>query len=87
MKSKPPTTRKTTGQKPARRTKAGSLTASVSANLHELIVTRAYENYERRIRQGPLDDWLQAEQEILRPRTTGNADSPHRGGYASEEQD
>jgi hypothetical protein len=37
----------------------------VSANLHERIATHAFENYERRIRQGPLDDGLQAEQEIL----------------------
>ncbi|NJL17600.1 MAG: DUF2934 domain-containing protein [Nitrospira sp.] len=37
----------------------------VSATLHERIAARAFENYERRIRQGPLDDWLQAEQEIL----------------------
>jgi hypothetical protein len=29
------------------------------------IATRAFANYEGRIRQGPLDDWLQAEQEIL----------------------
>ena len=44
------------------------------------------EIYERRIRQGPLDDWLQAEQEILGQQKTRNADVPHCGGYASEEQ-
>ncbi len=65
MKSKQPTKSKTTRQKPARRTKSASHTPSVSVNLHEQISTWAYENYERRIRQGPLDDWLQAEQEIL----------------------
>ena len=58
----------------------------MSAHLHERIATRAFENYERRIRQGPLDDWLQAEQEILGQKRTGIADIPHRGGYASEEQ-
>ena len=37
MKSKPPTTSKTTRQRPARRTKPGSPTPSVSAHLHERI--------------------------------------------------
>jgi hypothetical protein len=59
----------------------------VSANLHERIATRAFENYERRIRQGPHDDWLQAEREILGQKKTRNVDMPHRGGYGSEEQD
>jgi len=86
MKSEQPTKSKATRQKPARRTKPGSHTPSVSANLHERIATRAFENYERRIRQGPLDDWLQAEQEILGQKKPRNADMPHRGGYASEEQ-
>jgi len=85
MKSKQTTTSKTTGQRPARRTKPGAHTPSVSATLHERIATRAFENYERRIRQGPLDDWLQAEQEILGQKNTRHADMPHRGGYASEE--
>ena len=49
-------------------------------SLHNQIVRRAYEIYERRIRQGALDDWLQAEREILQ-------DKPHRGGYAGVEQD
>jgi len=78
---------KTTRQKPASRRKSASHTPSVSANLHERIATRAYENYERRIRQGPLDDWLQAEQEILGQMKTRNGDIPHRSGYASEERD
>jgi hypothetical protein len=81
MKSKQPTKSKTTSRKPARRTKSGSPTPIVSENLHERIARRAFENYERRIRQGPLDDWLQAEQEIL------GQIMPHRGGYASGEQD
>ncbi len=87
MKSKKLTTSKTTRLRPARRTKPGSHTPSVSATLHEQIATRAYEHYERRIHQGPLDDWLQAEQEILGQQKTRHADMPHRGGYASEEQD
>jgi hypothetical protein len=82
MKSK--TTRQTYD---ARRTKSASHTPSVSANLHERIAIRAFENYERRIRKGPLDDWIQAEQEILEQQKTRNADMPHRGGYANEEQD
>jgi hypothetical protein len=86
MKSKPPTKSETTTQRPARRTKPGSPIPSVSAHLHERIATRAYEHYERRIRQGPLDDWLQAEREIHEQPTTRNTDLPHRGGYASEEQ-
>lgn len=86
MKSKQPTTSKTTSQRPARRTKSGPHTPSVSAHLHEGIATRAFENYERRIRQGPLDDWLQAEQEILEQKNTRHAEMPLRSGYASEEQ-
>jgi vancomycin resistance protein YoaR len=58
----------------------------VSATLHERIAARAFEHYERRIRQSPLDDWLQAEQEILEQKNTRHAEMPHRGGYASEEQ-
>jgi len=61
--------------------------ASVPERFHEQIARRAYELYERRIRQGALDDWLQAEQEILGDKKAGNADRPHRGGYASEEQE
>jgi hypothetical protein len=61
------------------------LQTPVSDGLHEQIAKRAYELYERRIRQGALDDWLQAEREILRQEQTWNPDMPHRGGYASEE--
>ncbi len=64
---KTPTKPKTTRQRPTRRTTPESPPPSVSATLYERIATRAFENYERRIRQGPLDDWLQAEQEILGP--------------------
>jgi hypothetical protein len=59
----------------------------VSATLNERIATRAFENYERRICQGPLDDWLQAEQEILGQQNTQTADVPDLGGSAGEEQD
>jgi len=87
MKSKQPATSKTKRQSPASRSKPGAHTPSVSATLHERIATRAFENYERRIRLGPLDDWLQAEREILGQKKTRDADMPHRGGYAGEEQD
>ena len=59
----------------------------MATNLQEQIAIRAYEYYERRIRQGPLDDWLQAEQEILGQRNRRHADRPHRGGYGNEEQE
>ena len=87
MKLEQPTESKTTRPRPARQTKPNAHTPSVSATLHERIAARAFENYERRIRQGPLDDWLQAEQEILGQKKPRNADMPHRGGYAGEEQD
>jgi hypothetical protein len=86
MKLKQPTTSKTKRQSPAPQTKPGAHTPSVSATLHERIAARVFENYERRIRQGPLDDWLQAEQEILEQKNTRHAEMPLRGGYASEEQ-
>ena len=65
IKPKTPTKSKTTRQRATRRTTPEAPSRSDSATLHERIATRAFENYERRIRQGPLDDWLQAEQEIL----------------------
>ncbi len=71
MKPKKPNTSKTTSQRPTRRTQPGPQPPSAPEDLHERIATRAWEIYERRIRQGALDDWLQAEQEILeekRPR-------------------
>jgi Protein of unknown function (DUF2934) len=61
--------------------------AAVPERHHEQIAKRAYELYERRFCQGALDDWLQAEQEILGVKKARNADRPHRGGYAGEEQD
>jgi len=44
---------------------------SESGTLHDRIAARAYEIYERRTRQGPLDDWLQAEEEIIRQQDAG----------------
>ena len=60
--------------------------SSMQEILHQHIAKRAYEIYERRIRQGALDDWLQAEREILDQTTTPSANMPHRGGYAGVEQ-
>ena len=56
----------TTSQSPTRRRKPDFQPPSVSENTHERIAKRAYEIYERRIRQSAFDDWLQAEQEILK---------------------
>lgn len=82
-----PNKSKMTSRRPTRRTKLGSRTPSASEDLHERIAKRAYEIYERRIRQGALDDWLQAEQEILGHKATSNPDMPHHGGYAGQEQE
>lgn len=87
IKLKTPTKPKTTRQRPTRRTTPEAPSPSVSETLHEQIATRAFENYERRIRQGPLDDWLQAEQEILGQQNTRTANVPDRGGSSGEEQD
>ena len=65
MKSKKPTTSKTTPGIPAPPRTTPVDIPSVSDNLHERIARRAYKIYERRIRQGALDDWLQAERETL----------------------
>ena len=56
---------KTTSQKLTRRALPSPPTPSVERDLHQQIVARAYEIYERRTRQGALDDWLKAEREIL----------------------
>jgi hypothetical protein len=66
QKPKKPATSKTPSQKPARRTQPDSPAPSVSEVLHARISTRALEIYELRIRQGALDDWLQAERELLK---------------------
>jgi len=87
MSAMPPKKTKTTSQKPPQRTPSRPHTASSPEGLYGQIVKRAYEIYERRIRQGALDDWLQAEREILQ-RNTGYPEAlPHRGGYAGPEQE
>lgn len=63
--SKKPATSKTSSQQPARRTVPEAPAASLSEDLHPRIETRAREIYEQRTSQGALDDWLQAEREIL----------------------
>jgi hypothetical protein len=82
------TTKTTTSQKPPRRTPSPpQYTSVLREELHAQIVRRAYEIYERRIRQGALDDWLQAEREILQLRSGYPEAPPHRGGYAGPEQE
>jgi hypothetical protein len=66
QKPKKPATSKTPSQKPARRTQPDYPVPSLSEDFHARISTRAREIYEQRIRQGALDDWLQAEREILK---------------------
>jgi len=66
LKLKKPTISKTPSQKLPRRSGPDSPASSSSEALHERITTRAWEIYEQRIRQGALDDWLQAEREILK---------------------
>jgi hypothetical protein len=70
LKPKKPATSKTPSQKPARRTQPDSPASSLSEDLHARIATRAREIYHQRIRQGALDDWLQAEREILKEKRT-----------------
>ena len=66
LKLKKPTKTKTPNQKLPRRPQPDSSAPSVSDSLHARITTRAREIYEQRIRQGALDDWLQAEREIFK---------------------
>jgi len=87
MKSKKLTTTKTPRQSPAGRAQSGPRIPSAPDDLHNRIAKRAYEVYEQRIRQGPIDDWLQAEREILQAKPPMNPESPHRGGYAGLEQE
>ncbi|HEY6260275.1 MAG TPA: DUF2934 domain-containing protein [Nitrospiraceae bacterium] len=62
LKLKKPAKTKTPNHHP----QPDSPASSVSEDLHARITTRAREIYEQRIRQGALDDWLQAEREILK---------------------
>ena len=64
LKLKKPTRSKTPNQRPPRRTQPDSPVPFVSEDLHARIATRALDIYEQRIRQGALDDWLQAERDI-----------------------
>ena len=66
LKLKKSTMTKTPDQKSPRRARPDSSAVSVSEGLHARITMRAREIYEQRIRQGALDDWLQAEREILK---------------------
>ena len=66
LKLKKPANSKTPKQQPPRRTQPDSPAPSVSEDLHARITTRARDIYEQRIRQGALDDWLQAERDILK---------------------
>jgi len=45
---------------------AQKLEASPERSLHERITKRAHEIYLQGSAQGPLEDWFQAEREILR---------------------
>ena len=65
LKLKKPTRSKTPSRKPPRRTQADSPAPSIPEGLHARIATRALEIYEQRSHQGALDDWLQAERDIL----------------------
>src|SRR5262249_21641688 len=58
---------------------------SLSEDLHEEIAKRAYGLYEWRIRQGALDDWLQAERDLLRDRDMGNSHTSPRGSATTQE--
>ena len=66
LNPKKPATSKTPSLKSHRRTQPDSPSPSVSEDLHARISMRAHWIYEQRIRQGALDDWLEAEREILK---------------------
>lgn len=86
--SKPKTTTKTKQRPPAAgRTAPRPPMPPMPDVLHDRIATRAYEIYRERTSQGPLDDWLKAEQEVLRHPHAGDPVMPHRGGYTGEEQE
>jgi hypothetical protein len=65
-KTKKPTLSKAVRGKPIRSAQSDALMRDVPEALHAKIDARAREIYEARIRQGALDDWLQAEREILK---------------------
>ena len=70
LNPKKPTTSKTPSRKPVPRTLPDSPALSALDDLHTRIATRASETYEQRMRKGALDDWLQAEREILKEKRT-----------------
>lgn len=65
-KQKQPSTSKLATRKPPRRTQPDAPLSVAPGDLHAWIETRAREIYEQRMRQGELDDWLQAEREVLK---------------------
>lgn len=67
---KPKAARKSS-RKPVPRAQPAPQTPWMVEMLHQRIAVRAYELYERRSRVGPLDDWLQAEREILKTLKVG----------------
>jgi DUF2934 family protein len=81
------TPKRTTSQTSPRPTPSRPQTSVWSEDLHAQIAKRAYDIFQRRIRQGALDDWLQAEREILQLRSGYPEAPPHRGGYAGPEQE
>ena len=66
LKLKKPTISKTSSRKSPRQSQPDSLASFSSEALHARITTRAWEIYEQRIHQSALDDWLQAEREVLK---------------------
>jgi len=77
----------TTSKRSPRRTKQGFHPSLVTDDVHERIAMRAYGIDEQRIRQGALEDWLQAERAILGHNQPWNAYIPPRGGYGAQEQE
>ena len=87
--AKPSTSKRPKAPSPSRTRRPASLSqpSPLSESVHDRIEKRAYENYQGRIRQGALDDWLKAEREILQHTRAGKSVLPHRGGYTGEEQE
>jgi DUF2934 family protein len=63
-----PRKRKPAGEKVSKENAAPTESAGIVDHaevLRQLIAERAYELFERRTARGPMDDWLEAEREIL----------------------
>jgi hypothetical protein len=84
MKSKEPNE---TTRKPSRPINPRPQLSIAPEKLAGQIATRAHEIYVRRISQGALDDWLEAEREILGKQNKRSSATPIRGGYAAQDQD